>query len=554
MQKAQKPSLVTGGVVGLLLTPPLIAVLFLAFQLIGTPFVPFDVFDWVGRVLPGAVITFGIDMIVGVITALKLGETSSAAKMAEHILAVGGLVATGVIAGAVLFALLRRIDNKSRYLPGIITGLVVGLPVMFISTSINKSASASMLVSAVWIVLAFVVWGLALSWVYNRLSASTMPTMTPAVAGASASSSSVQVLDRRRFLITVGGATAAITVLGAGVAAALGNGKGETATTTTTEVKVAGPWSASNKLPNADDPLQPADGTRPEFTALEDHYRIDINSLPPEVREDEWSLAITGLVDKPANLKLSDIRSQFEPTHQFITLACISNPLGGDLTSTQRWTGVSMQKLLASAGLKSNATHLKITAADGFDEFVDLELIKSDPRVMLTYAWDGLPLAVEHGFPTRIYIPSRYGMKQPKWITNIEVVDAWQEGYWVRRGWDKDAIMQTTSVIDTVATNMMIVEADKTKKIPVGGIAHAGARGISKVEVSVDDGPWEAAQLRKPLSETTWVIWRYDWPFAAGSHTFAVRTYAADGTMQITDEQGSRPSGATGIFTKQMMV
>jgi hypothetical protein len=145
-------------------------------------------------------------------------------------------------------------------------------------------------------------------------------------------------------------------------------------------------------------------------------------------------------------------------------------------------------------------------------------------------------------------------MKQPKWIQTIEVIDEWQEGYWVRRGWDRDALMKATSVIDTVAVDMMLVEADSSLLIPIGGIAHAGARGISKVEIQVDEGEWVEAQTRQPLSDTTWVIWRYDWPFEEGEHTFAVRCTEGDGTPQIETVSSSRPSGATGIHTKDAVV
>ena len=168
---------------------------------------------------------------------------------------------------------------------------------------------------------------------------------------------------------------------------------------------------------------------------------------------------------------------------------------------------------------------------------------------MLTYAWDGLPLEVKHGFPLRIYIPDHFGMKQPKWITSIEVVEEWQEGWWVRRGWDPNAYMRATSVIDTVAVSDTFTAEDGQQFVPVGGIAHAGDRGISKVEVQVDDGEWVEAQLRQPLSETTWVIWRYDWPFQSGNHKFSGRCPEPTGTAKNPTPAGSRPSGATGIHS-----
>jgi DMSO/TMAO reductase YedYZ molybdopterin-dependent catalytic subunit len=289
-------------------------------------------------------------------------------------------------------------------------------------------------------------------------------------------------------------------------------------------------------------------GTRPEITPVEDHYRIDISSRPPVIEEATYALPIMGLVDNELSLALDDIRNNYDSMDQYLTLACISNRVGGDLTSTQKWTGVSMQKLLAEAGLQENAKYLRIFGADGFDETVDIDLIMQDERIMLTYAWDDAPLPQRNGFPLRIYIPDRYGMKQPKWISEIEVVANYEDGYWVRRGWDKDAFMLTTSVIDVVATDAAY-EADGTTIVPVGGMAHAGDRSISKVEVKVDNGEWQEAQLREPLSDKTWVLWRYEWPFSEGQHQFAVRSVDGDGEPQIETSRGTRPSGATGIHT-----
>jgi hypothetical protein len=255
-------------------------------------------------------------------------------------------------------------------------------------------------------------------------------------------------------------------------------------------------------------------------------------------------------VDNPLVLTLDEIREKYEPRDQYVTLSCISNRIGGSLIGTTWWTGVSLQKILADVQVRSEARYLIITSGDGFFETVDLDMIASDERIMLCYAWDGQPIPFDHGFPLRIWLPDLFGMKQPKWITGIEVTDENKPGYWVERNWDEVAQVTATSVIDTVAVND-IIDSDGQKLVPVGGIAYAGARGISRVDVKVDDGPWQEAQLRAPLSDTTWVIWRYDWPFQEGKHTFAVRCAEADGTPQIETERGNRPSGATGIHQRR---
>ena len=303
-------------------------------------------------------------------------------------------------------------------------------------------------------------------------------------------------------------------------------------------------------FPNAGDPVAPAPGTRPEYTEVEDHYKVFLRTEPTVIDIDTWSLPITGLVDNPLVLTLDDLQNNYEPRDQYITLSCISGRIGTTLIGTTWWTGAGLQEILADLQVRPEARYLIITCGDGFYETVDLDLIASDERIMLAYAWDGHPIPFDHGFPLRIWLPDRYGMKQPKWITGIEVTDEYQPGYWVERSWDEVAQVKTTSVIDTVAVNDM-VESGGQMLVPVGGIAFAGARGISKVEVKVDGGAWREAQLRAPLSETTWVLWRYEWPFVEGTHTFEVRCAEADGTPQIEEERGNRPDGASGIHRRK---
>jgi hypothetical protein len=259
-----------------------------------------------------------------------------------------------------------------------------------------------------------------------------------------------------------------------------------------------------------------------------------------------WRLEISGLVDTPLELSIEQLRRDFTSVDQYITLSCISNRVGGSLISTTKWTGIPLSEILAEAGLQDGASHLFINSRDGFYETYDLRLMEEDQRVMLVYAWNDEPLRHKHGFPLRIWIPDRYGMKQPKWIDSIEVIDGSRPGYWVERGWDAVARVKTTSVIDTVGMSHL---SDGVQVVPIGGIAYSGAKGISKVQVRIDQSDWQDVQIRRPLSDTTWVIWRFDWPFEAGEHLFEVRTFEQDGTPQTDTVAGSRPSGATGIHS-----
>jgi len=530
-----------GSMVGALLTAALIAVFYAGWRLADLPFVPFDVFDWTTRVLPGALIEFVIGAMVAAIRGLHLGPTSVVAKLIEQAIGIVNLFITGVVAGGVLFGLLRMLNGRYTYALGCLLGVLAAIPAVLISSFLGKTAVATPLVSALWILVVFSSWGMAIAWAYERLSVVSVPALRDADIEPS-----VLRLSRRKFLIRLAGYTATITVSGAMVGLL-------SERHSRMKMERLMPWSKTHALPNAGAAVRPAPGTRPEYTPLERHYRIDINTTPPKIDGMLWRLKIGGLVEKPLTFTLDDLR-RYEPLHQFVTLSCISNPVGGDLIGTTRWTGVSLKSFLRDLGLKPGATHLKISSADGFWETLALETVMADERVMLAYAWDGVPLLEDHGFPLRLYIPDLHGMKQPKWIESIEVTDHWEPGYWVVRGWDKVARMKATSVIDTIAVDMTLISADQRKLVPVGGIAHAGARGISKVEVQVDGGAWQTAALRTPLSQTTWVIWRYDWPFQPGKHTFTVRCYDGSNTPQIVEAMPPAPSGASGLFSKSQKI
>ena len=534
-----------GALVGGSLTAAMVGLMYVGNSLIGMPFLPFDLFDWITRILPGPVITFGIDLMIDAMRLIGL-SVANTAKLAEQIISVLGFFSIGIVYGAGLFPVMKARGARSDYVSGLIIGALLGLPMIAISVAIGNSTSNPVMILA-WLAALFLAWGVVFSLAYGRL--------IPTELGSPVENElapTVQVIDRRQFLIRLGTATATITIVGAGLGTFLAQ-----ADRRRLEEELAASMAHESQgtlrlsFPNAGDTLMPAPGTRPEYTPVKDHYQVFLRLQPTVIDGASWVLPITGLVDNPLMLTLDDIRTKYKSRDQYVTLSCISGRIGTDLISTTYWTGVSLQEILKDAKVSTEARSLFITSGDGFYETVDLDLIASDERIMLCYAWDGNTLPVDHGFPLRIWIPDRYGMKQPKWIVGIEVTDERREGYWVERNWDEVAQVKATSVIDTVAVDA-IIDNGTQKLVPIGGIAFAGARGISGVEVSVDDGPWQEAQLRAPLSETTWVIWRYDWPFEAGVHKFEVRCREGDGTPQIEESRGNRPSGATGIHLKRL--
>lgn len=550
MEAAQrtKPGILLGVLLGALFTLPLMAVQFVGYEIAGLPYLPFDSFDWLSRTLPGGLITFGIDAMVELLLALGVGANlDAAAKLSEQLMAQALYIGTGALGGGLLFFILRRRSHNTESTGvGLFFGLVMAIPFALIIASAPLAPLAGVPLGVLWTLIVYAAFGVALHRAYNAL-VTTQDVQSDAAI-------TTTPLDRRQFLIRAGGATAAITVIGAGLGGVLRlmNQPESVPGGSTVDENIEGNGQmlqdgSGNPLPNADDPVAAAPGTRQEYTPLDEHYRIDILSgRLPDIPED-YTLPITGLVENPVEWTLDDIRDMPNMT-EFITMSCISNRIGGSLISTTKWTGVSFQHILEQIQPDESAAALRITGADDFDEYIELDKIREDERIMLVYAFDDQPLPLRNGFPLRTHIPNHYGMKQPKWITGIEVVDSWAEGYWVRRGWSRDAVVRATSVIDTVA-DQAIYDEGGTMFVPIGGIAWAGDRGISRVQVRVDEGEWQDAQLRSPMSDRAWTIWRYDWQFEEGTHRFEVVCYDGNGDMQITEVNGVRPDGATGIHS-----
>jgi DMSO/TMAO reductase YedYZ molybdopterin-dependent catalytic subunit len=514
------------GLVGAGVGVVLIALFYLGEQLFGLPFFPFDLFDWLARILPGDLVTLGIDAIVDFILLLNIGDsTSETAKLIEQLMALGLFVVLWAVVGWVVSIIGQR-SQLSPQQAGTAVATVLAAGAIAIAFS---QGSVQGFVGLVWLVFLLVGAG----WVIGQIIASAPEAETAAPV-------------RRNFLLKFGGAVLGITLGAVGVGWLFGREPVETGADQAIDTSGDDLEMAEVATDPADlqDRLQPAPGTRPEITPEGEFYRIDINTRPPVIMEEEWELQVDGLFDSPRNLTLADLMA-FPAVTQPLTLSCISNRIGGDLISSAEWTGVRLGLLLDDLGLRPEAQELFVEAEDGFYEGVTKQDMM-DPRTLLVYAMNGETLPQRHGFPLRIYIPNRYGMKQPKWITRIEAIEGEGPGYWVDRGWSEEARPHIISIIDNVAVNQPLDDG----RIPIGGIAWAGDRGIQQVDVQVDDGPWQAAQLRlPPLSTLTWVQWRFDWPAASGDHTFRVRATDGTGTLQIGEETDVRPDGATGYHT-----
>jgi len=497
----------TGLVAGAGLGIPLLAVLALGQQAVGLPFAPYDLFGLLTRILPGALVVSGVEGMVTILQTLRLGSTSVLGKLIESgsavLLALVGLALIGALLGFLWPSVGTR-PALRRFLAGGVAWVVL-IPV--------GAWAAWPALGFGWTLLLALAWSVAVGWTIGRWETLGSAPVSP---------------ERRDFLGRVVGLAVAVTVAGLGIGRLFREQPGP-------QALAPGP-TGPTPAPAPPGSFTPVVGTRTEITPISSFYRVDINLTPPSVDASRWGLQIGGEVNNPLTMSYDELKAM--PSEDFYaTLECISNEVGGDLISTTLFTGVQLSNLLAHAGLRPQVTEIRFDCVDGYSESLPIESAL-DPETRLCYAMGSLPLAEEHGFPVRLYTPNRHGMKNPKWIQQITAVSQPFEGYWEQRGWDKDAFVHTTSVIDGTQGDTGAIEA--------GGVAYAGARGVQKVEVQVDAGEWVDAQLKPPLSKLAWVLWRARVPAAKGSHTLTVRAVDGTGALQVATYSDPFPNGATG--------
>lgn len=288
-----------------------------------------------------------------------------------------------------------------------------------------------------------------------------------------------------------------------------------------------------------------------EITPVGSFYRVSKNFFDPSPSADNWTLSIKGLVANSYSLSYKQLTAMPAATAT-VGMMCISNPIGGGLIGNQTWKGVRLADLLKRAKPQANAVDLLLTAADGYTDSIPLSKAL-DPDVMLVWEMAGAPLTSEHGGPARLLVPGIYGMKHVKWLTTIELVGYDFRGYWQQpdQGWSDPAPVNTMSRIDSPAGSTVARRAQV-----VSGIAFAGDRSISKVEVSTDGGKtWNAAYVKPPLSSTSWAVWGYEWtPPAAGKYVLQVRATDGYGNLQTSRRTDPYPNGATGYHMVTVMV
>jgi DMSO/TMAO reductase YedYZ molybdopterin-dependent catalytic subunit len=287
-------------------------------------------------------------------------------------------------------------------------------------------------------------------------------------------------------------------------------------------------------------------GLTPYVTPTADFYRIDTAVDVPVVDPDTWSLRITGRVDRERTYTYAELLGR-KLVEVPITIQCVSNEVGGNLVGNARWVGVPLAELLREAGVQDGADQLIGRSVDGFTAGFPSKVALDGRDALVALGMGGRSLPAEHGFPARLIVPGLYGyVSATKWLKEIRLTTFAEEaGYWVPLGWSRLGPIKTQSRIDVPYDGARIGSGST----PVAGVAWAPTRGVAKVEVKIDQGPWQTAELGRVASDDTWVQWRLIWDAPTGEHTVAVRATDGTGAVQTGQEAPPDPNGATGHHT-----
>jgi DMSO/TMAO reductase YedYZ molybdopterin-dependent catalytic subunit len=344
--------------------------------------------------------------------------------------------------------------------------------------------------------------------------------------------------DRRRSLLTgiALGAGALSGVLGVVVNRRLKSVSGD-------REAFALPQVASPAPPIPPDVEPKAAGLPSFITGNADFYRIDTALSVPQLSRTDWKLRIHGMVEKEITYTFDEL-DRFEPVEKAVTLMCVSNPVGGELIGNAMWTGYRIRDLLRASGIRPEADMVLSTSVDGFTVGTPVEALTDDRDSLLAIGMNGVPLPVEHGYPARLVVPGLYGfVSATKWVVDLELTRFDRaQAYWTKLGWSAQAPIKTGSRIDVPRNGARLTAGPVT----LGGVAWAQHRGIKAVEVRIDDGPWQPAQLGAAYSKDTWRLWTFDWQATPGPHAITVRATDSTGKVQTGDPASPMPDGATG--------
>jgi len=473
---------------------------------------------------------------------------------------IANIVAFGIIAILLdkLFARLKRRRYLLEALLSSALSYIIFVIITIILVTLIQSRSGIQVVPLSHIVVSLIPSQLAFGFVlssffHGRAKGKSTEAPEPKPSPDKSFDTMGVKYSRRAFLRLLAGAAIALPIIFLGVDRLLSRQNEEQELESTTPLlPQTGPRPKGFEDPN----LVPLLASEVTPTYL--FYRIDINPIVPQVDSKSWNLTINGLVEKPLTINYDQIKAM-PSVEEYVTLECISNKVGGELISTALWKGVRLSYLLDKAAIKANVKYVVFRCADGYDVGIPIERSQMEGTI-LAYDMNYTPLTPKHGFPVRAIVPGLYGMMNPKWITEIELVDKVYEGYWQRLGWANNAEDKTGSSIlipGQAPARQRFRKLDETgapsdgSKVPIAGIAFAGDRGIAKIEVSNDGGTtWKTAQVKDPLSQYTWVLWTAGYvPPNKENYAIVVRATDRTGKIQTTVMSPPFPNGATGYHT-----
>ena len=475
---------------------------------------------------PSPVIAVGdavIDTVPGWLERAAIAALGTADK---PVLVTGVLVVCALVGMGLGVLALRR--------PTWAAAGVVAFTALGLAAALADPRSGFLATLAVAIVGAAV--GVAVLLVLRRLALRRADGTDAASAGA----------DRRRFLALAGGATALGVV--SGVAGWLLAGR-ERVAEVRAAIRLPVPVRQAGQVPPGADLEIP--GLTPLFIPNEEFFRIDTALRVPVVDLAEWRLEVRGLVDRPFSLTYDELL-ELPQIEADITIACVSNEVGGDLVGNARWQGVPLRPLLERAGLQEGATQLVGRSVDGFTAGFPTVTALDLEEAMVAVAMNGEPLPAEHGFPARLVVPGLYGyVSATKWLSAIELT-TWEDvdGYWIPRGWAKEGPIKTQARIDVPRAQRAI----RPGPTPIAGVAWAPTRGIEAVAVRIDGGQWFEAELSAPYDVDVWRQWVHVWEATPGEHVIEARATDGRGEVQTDERTPVAPDGASGYPVIRVVV
>jgi DMSO/TMAO reductase YedYZ molybdopterin-dependent catalytic subunit len=364
--------------------------------------------------------------------------------------------------------------------------------------------------------------------------------------GAHRASADVSPSGRRQFLVA-----SSVAVVVAGGAGLVGRVLAERSSVSKARatIKLPPPVKRAPPLPEGTD--LHIGSLSPFVTPNNSFYRVDTALVLPQVPPSSWQLRIHGMVAHEVTLTFDELL-KLPLVEDWITLCCVSNPVGGPYIGNALWLGTSLSKLLRAAGIRAGAEQLLCTSVDGFTSGTPVQTVMDGRDALLAVAMNGTPLPVAHGFPARLVVPGLYGyVSACKWVTDIKVTTwAGENGYWTTRGWSQQAPIKTESRID-VPNGSATVRAGRT---PIAGVAWAQHKGVEAVEVRVDGGNWNQARLAAVPDIDTWRQWVWEWDATRGSHVIEARATDKTGYTQTSALAPPPPNGATGYPTVNVTV